>query len=178
MDKKNILIRKWMGSNSIILWVEYVYNYGDIFLQKKQTIGNKFWNDVVQSVFSVDTNATVRSLENLLAMPLWYNTKIISEKIQSWVDRGILTNGDIKYAEGHIFTIEYIKNDLQLNCDFLMYNRLKKRVQLILGNNQISQNDYIRPRLPFILYIIEAGGKGNKNTYFNSQNTGLNILSE
>ena len=66
-----------MGSNSIILWVEYVYNYGDIFLQKKQTIGNKFWNDVVQSVYSVDTNATVRSLENLLAMPLWYSTQII-----------------------------------------------------------------------------------------------------
>ena len=59
-----------------------------------------------------------------------------------------------------------------------MYNRLKKRIQLILGNNQISQNDNIRPRLPCILYIIEAGGKGNKNTYFNSQNTGLNILIE
>ena len=57
------------------------------------------------------TNATVRSLEHLLAMPLWYNTKIISEKIQSWVDKGILTIGDIIDAEGHIFTIEYIKNN-------------------------------------------------------------------
>ena len=46
------------------------------------------------------------------------------------MDRGILTNGDIKDAEGHIFTIEYIKNDLQLNCDFLMYNRLKKEYSL------------------------------------------------
>ena len=64
-----------------------------------------------------------------------------------------------------------------MNCDFLMHNRLK-RIQLILGNNQISQNDNIRPRLPFISYIIEAGGKGNKSTYFNSQNTGLNILRE
>ena len=97
-----------------------IYNYGDIFLKKKQTIGNKFWNDVVQSVYSVYTNATVRSLEHLLAMPLWYNTKIISEKIQSWVDKGILTIGDIIDAEGHIFTIEYIKNNLQLHCDFLM----------------------------------------------------------
>ena len=58
-----------------------------------------------------------------------------------------------------------------------MYNRLKGRIQLILGNNQILQNNNIRPR-PFILYVIEAGGKGNKNTYFNSQNTGLNILTE
>ena len=101
-----------------------IYNYGDIFLQKKQAIGNKFWKDVVQCVYSVCTNATVRSLEHLFAMPLWYNTKIISEKIQSWVDKGILTIGDIIDAEGHIFTIEYIKNNLQLNCEFLMYNIL------------------------------------------------------
>ena len=146
--------------------------------RKKQTIGNKFWNDVVQSVYSVYTNVTVRSLEHLRAMPLRYNTKIISKKIQSWVDKGILTIGDIIDAEGHIFTIEYIKNNFQLNCDFLKYNRLRKRIKLIFGNNQISQNDNIRPRLPFTLYIIEAGGKGNKNTYFNSQNTGLNILTE
>ena len=53
-----------------------IYNYGDIFLQKTpQIIGNMFWNDVVQSVYSVYKNATVRSLEHLLAMPLWYNTK-------------------------------------------------------------------------------------------------------
>ena len=75
--------------------------------RKKQTIGNKFWNDVVQSVYSVYTNATVRSLEHLLAMPLWYDTKIISEKMQSWVDKGILTIGYMIDAEGHIFTIEY-----------------------------------------------------------------------
>ena len=55
-----------------------IYNYVDIFLQKIHAIGNKFWNDVVQSIYSVYTNATVRSLEHLLAMPLWYNTKIIS----------------------------------------------------------------------------------------------------
>ena len=94
------------------------------------------------------------------------------------MDKGILTIGDMIDAEGHINPIEYIKNNLEMNCDFLMYNRLKIRIQLILGNNQISQDDNIRPRLPFILYIIEAGGKVNKNTYFNSQNKGLNILTE
>ena len=119
-------LHKFYGLNMI-------YSYGDIFLQKKQAISNKFWNDVVQSVYSVYTNATVRSLEHLLAMPLWYNTKIIPEKIQSWVDKGILTIGDIIDAEGHIFTIEYIKNNLQLNCDFLMYNRLKKKKTAYLG---------------------------------------------
>ena len=49
---------------------------------------------------------------------------------------------------------------------------------MIIGNNCISilVYDNIRPQLPFILYIIEAGPKGNKNTYFNSVNTGNNVL--
>ena len=79
------------------------FSYG-----KKQTIANKFWNDVVQSVYSVYTNATVRSLEHLLAMPLWYNTKIISEKIKLGGQR-YFDYWRYMDAEGHIFTIEYIK---------------------------------------------------------------------
>ena len=46
-----------------------------------------------------------------------------------------------------------------------------------MGNNQISSHDNIRPRFPFILYIIEAGVKCNRNTYFNSQSTGNNVLN-
>ena len=34
----------------------------------------------------------------------------------------------------------------------------------------------VRPRLPFILYNIEVGQKGNKNTYFNTQPAGQNTL--
>ena len=33
-----------------------------------------------------------------------------------------------------------------------------------------------RPQLPFILYIIDAGSKGNENTYFNSVNRGNKVL--
>ena len=77
-----------------------------------------------------------------------------------------------------MFSIEYMQNNLQLKCYFLYHNRLIKRIQLIMSNNHISIQDNIRPRLPFILYIIEAGLKGNKNTYFNSRNTGNNILTE
>ena len=114
----------------------------------------------------------------MLAMPLWYNTKMITEKLQSWANKGMLTIGDMLDTEGQTYSIEYIQNILQLNCDFLLYNRLKKRIQLVMGNSQILPQDNIRTRLPFILYIIEIGIKGNENTYFNSQATGSNILIE
>ena len=100
-------------------------------------------------------------------MPIWYNAQIITERIPRWVEKGILTIGDLIDTNGEFFTIEYLDNHLQLNCDFLLYNRLKKRIGTIIGNNRISQFDNIHPRLPFILYNIEAGQKGNKNPYFN-----------
>ena len=104
-----------------------IHNYGDVFLQKSQKlVCNIFWRDVVQSVYAVYTNATIKSLEQLLTMPIWYNTKIIGEKIQSWVDKGILTIGDLCDAEGQIFSIEYIQNILELKCDFLLYNIKKE----------------------------------------------------
>ena len=47
---------------------------------------------------------------------------------------------------------------------------------MINGKNCISIYDNKRPQLSFILYIIDAGSNGNKNTYFNSVNTGGIVL--
>ena len=81
-----------------------IYTYGDVFLQKRQKlVCNRFWSDVLQSGNFVYNNPTIKSLEHLLAMPIRYNTKIIEENIQSWVDKGILTIGDLCDAEGQMF---------------------------------------------------------------------------
>ena len=59
-----------------------------------------------------------------------------------------------------------------------MYNRLRKRIQTVIGNKRILLHDNLRPRLPYILYNIEIGTRGNKNNYFNSQTTGNNKIIE
>ena len=123
-------------------------------------------------------HSNIRGLEHLLSMPLWYNSKIINEKHQSWVDKGLLTIGDLLDDDGDMFTIEYIRGDLGLQCDFLLYNRLKIRIHQVMGNNLISTADNVRPRLPYILYIAETNSKGNKNTYYNVTNTGNMVLND
>ena len=158
------------SATPIAYGLDKIYDYGDIFLQKKLCIPNVFWKNVFQSVQYIYMHSNIRGLEHLLSMPLWYNTKIINEKHQSWVDKGLLTTGDLIDGDGDIFTMEYIRGDLGLRCDFLLYNRLKLRIQRFVGNNRISPEDNIRPRLPFILYIAEVSSKGNKNTYFNPSN--------
>ena len=143
-------------------------------MQKKQTIHNTFWKDVVYSVYYVYTNSTIRSLEHVLAMPIWYSTKIITVKMQSWVDKGIQTIGDMLDTEGHIYSLEYFKNILHLKN----IQSIEKKIQITIGNNQISPQDNLRPRLPFILYNIQIGTKGYKNIYSYLQTKGNNTLVE
>ena len=153
-----------------------VYDYGDVFLQRKNTIRNVFWRDVISSVYSVYSNANIKNLEHLLTTPIWYNSKMISEKLQTWVDKGIMTVGDLLDNDGLIVSLDYINNNLQLNCNFLFYDRLKKKIKLLLGNSQILEHNNLRPRLPYILYIVESCTKGNKNIYFNSLPAVSNIM--
>ena len=46
---------------------------------------------------------------------------------------------------------------------------------MTIGNSIISERDNLHSQLLFILYITEVGNEGNKNTYFNSVDTG-NII--
>ena len=155
-----------------------IYEYGDVFLERKNNIQNEFWKNVVQSVYFIYTNARIGSLEHVLSTPLWYNSEIIEGKIQKWLDKDIHTLGDLLDADGRMVSLEYINNILQLKCDFLLCIRLRHKLEKLLGNNQIRSQDNNRPRLPYILYIIEPGVKGNKNIYFNLKNTGNNIHLE
>ena len=166
------------SATPIAYGLDQIYDYGDIFLKKKMGIPNVFWKNVVQSIHHINMHSKIRGLEHLLSMPLWYSTKLINEKYQSWVDKGILTVGDMIDVNGEILKIEYIRGDLGLRCDFLLYNRLKLRIQQTIGNKQILPEDNIRPRLPFILYISEVSDKGSKNVYFNVSNIGNNVLNE
>ena len=159
--------------------LDMIYIYGDVYLKKKQySVCNVFWREVIQSVYSIYIDANIRSLTHLTSMPIWYNTKFMEEKIQTWVDKGISSIGDLLDVNGQLLPIEYIQNVLELKCDFLLYNRIKWKLQNVLGNNNMTELDNVCPRVPFILHIIEVGSKGNKNTYFGSSSLNNNVIVE
>ena len=45
-----------------------IYEYGDVFLERKNDIQNEFWKNVVQSVYFIYTNARIGSLEQVLSI--------------------------------------------------------------------------------------------------------------
>ena len=104
-----------------------IYEFGDVFLFKKNTIRNEFWKDVVNSIYQLYINAKVKNQEHLLTTPIWYNSYMIAEKMQSWFDKGIRTIGDLLDGDGLFISLKYIHDIWELNCNFLFYNRLKKK---------------------------------------------------
>ena len=97
-----------------------IYTYGNVFSEKeiKNLFATHFWTKVLQYVHFIYKSSTIKSLEPLLAMPIWYSIQIIEGKIQSWVDKGLRSIGDLLDTEGQMYPIEYIQNVLELKCGF------------------------------------------------------------
>ena len=61
------------------------------------------------------------------------------------MEKGLLTIGDL-LDTGQMYSIDHIRDVLHLKCDFLLYDKLRKRVQLTIGNNIISDFDNLHPQ--------------------------------
>ena len=151
---------QWYGMDKI-------YVYGDKYLRKLlKTVKNQFWNDSIKSLLILLEQQTYQGIEALLSTPLWYNSKMIPDKISTWVTKGITTLGDIVDENGEIQSMAHIQTKWNVKNDFLLHLRLKKKIRLLISHRNKSYV-CISPQLPHILHLIEIGNKGNRNIYFN-----------
>ena len=93
-----------------------------------------------------------------------------------WVEKGIITIGDITDENGEVRSIEYIQQNWNITCDFLLHLKLRKKIKIITKNMK-SKNQHIFPPLSHILHFIEISNKGNKNTYYNILGKDPTIIS-
>ena len=147
--------------------MDKIYMYGDIYLKKLSlSIKNPFWKDTVKSLLKMFEKPIFISQESILATPIWYNSEIINEKIDSWDKKGIKTIGDIIDIHGNILSRQTIEKVWNINCNFLFYLRLKKKIQNSMFQYKVH-NSYKRPQLSHVLYRIDMGNGNNKNVYSN-----------
>ena len=88
-----------------------------------------FWDDCIRSLLLLTKKQVYHGTESLLSMPLWYNSRIISWKIPSWVNKGVMMIGDILGYNGEILSIEQIQLRWDVPCNFLLHLSLKKKLQ-------------------------------------------------
>ena len=147
--------------------MDQIYIYGDLYLQNLlNKVNNQFWKDTIKSLLLLYNKNTFHGTEAMLATPLWYNSKIITGRISSWSEKGILTIGDILGMDGELRSAENIKMTWKVKCDFLLHMHLKNKIKLIFQHKNRS-NENIHPQMSHLLYGIDICNRGNKNTYIN-----------
>ena len=100
---------------------------------------------------------------------------MIHERQPTWVEKGILTIGDIIDENWNILNIAEIRRILDIDCNFWLHLSLKRKIRLLLnGENRPFVN--ARPRLSCILHSVGISNKGNKNTYFNTMEKDLSVI--
>ena len=62
--------------------------------------------------------------------------------------------------------------------NFLLFIRIKKKIQDILKQQNINIWEKQTPQLPYILYILDLGTNGNKNVYFSTVESGNSIIKQ
>ena len=145
--------------------MEKIYLYGDAFLKKLLTrIKNPFWKDTIKALIMLFERPNYRGLESILATPIWYNSDIIKEKLVTWVQKGLMTIGDILDINGTILSKQEIEQKWNVNCNFLFYMRLKKQVQKLMSQYNVH-GLCSKPQLSHVLYKIDLGSDNNKNVY-------------
>ena len=156
--------------------MDKIYFYGDIYLKKLLTsVKNPFWNDTIKALLILFEKPSFKGFDSIVAMPIWYNSDIIKEKLDPWVKKGIMTIGDVIDKNGNILDKQTIERTWNVNCNFLFYLRLKKQIQSIMRQYNIH-GSCMRPQISHILYKVDMGNEGNRNVYTNIVGKDPNIV--
>ena len=86
-----------------------------------KSVKNPFWNDAIKSLLLLIEKSCFHGIESLLATPIWYNSKMISYKLTSWVEKGITTVGNILDENGDIQSKECIQSTWIVTCNFIIF---------------------------------------------------------
>ena len=150
------------------LGMSNIYIYGDLYQRKLLcSITNIFWKDTIKALLLINKHQIFHGKESLLTTPIWYNSHMIAGINLNWVERGLITINDLMDEDGDILSREDIASKWNVECNFLLHFKLKKKINAIC-RSQINMFPNPLPQMSHILYKVEIGNKGNKNIYYNS----------
>ena len=145
----------------------------------KQKIRNPFWLDVFDSWQIVSDASILKSGEDILSSPLWYNKNIAKYTLylQNWHDKGILYVKDLLDSNGNFLSSTALSTNYGFHVNnFLDYYKIKILVNKFLLQNNFDptsmKNLEYHLLLPQHLKILYKSSKGSRDMYniINKQN--------
>ena len=150
--------------------LENLINYGSSFTEHIITkISNTFWIDVLSSHNSLLELNKIKSIEELLQIPIFHNKDIkigglpINKKM--WNDKGVYFINDIVSNEGELLTETEFKNKYNIKTNFVEFNGIIKAIKSFAIKNKINigNKKLQNPLLPTYIHIYLKAKKGCKD---------------
>ena len=85
-----------------------------------------------------------------LSIPICFFSRTMEGKMESWVEKGTISIGDITDTKGHTLSLTDIKDNFNVSCDFLSYIEMKKKVEQVLGTGTRYEPKKQFPQLPYV----------------------------
>ena len=98
-------------------------------------------------------------------------------KIQKWFNKGLNTIGDLIGEDGNLMSMDKIKELFRKSVTFCYTLGLRKKQDILKKQNIFIWNKQM-PQLPYVLYFLDLGTKGDKNVYFSTIESGNSILKQ
>ena len=141
-------------------------DFGRILIQKSK---NPFWNEVIASWRKYLENDQIKSNEDIMSTPLWYNPVISKSELflPKWYNKGIVTVGDILDMQGCVLDKKSLELKFQLpTLNFLDYHRVKTSTNtFVLKHKKENIFKALLPTIPKTLAFLIVNKNGNKGIY-------------
>ena len=131
---------------------------------------NEFWKEIID-IWSSLSDVSPAAPEQILSQPIWYNNNMKIDKkhiyYKNWFMKGIIYINDLIDETGNFKTLDKIKEEFDINCNFLQYTSLisaiPKNWKLIIKDfgknlnrieNYVSKLKSIDKTTPFFYSIL------------------------
>ena len=147
-------------------------NLGSNFIKNEnEKINNKFWKDVIKSMYDFQKINKPKKIDHFLTLPIFQNEDIlIGNKpffLKTWYNKGVryindFINENGKFYSEHEFTTLY-----SINSNFIQYNGILRAIKTFLKNHDITEfyNKSSNPLIPFSILNIVEHKNGCKGIY-------------
>ena len=110
--------------------IDKCWNFGNDFAkQKKNTMINIFWKDVVQSIINLREYSKPKTDLDYLCWPLWYDQYIKLPLLQKLKKKNVCIVADLLGINWEIMTKVEIERSRGVNLNFLEYLSIKQSVK-------------------------------------------------
>ena len=158
--------------------IDKCWIFGNDFTeQKKNTITNAFWKDVILSIIELRNNLRPKTDLDYLCWPLWYDQVVKLPIIKKLQKRNVCLVSDLVGIDWEIMSKEEIERTKGVNLNFLEYMSINQSIKKFI-NNADKQRVNIGPYRPYLLNIVFSQKKGCQDIYRKTGHYGNKLLKE